>query len=162
MNGGTMNTLIIYASTHGTTGEVAERISRLIGYNRCRTINIDHDEIPPLSKFDTIIVGGSIHFGKIQKKIRRFCEKNMSELLSKRIGLFICCMKRESERDEFNSAFPADLIKHATATGMFGGEFKFENLNFIEKLIVRNNVGIDRSIRRINAQSINHFAILMQ
>ncbi|MBO6795318.1 MAG: hypothetical protein JJ895_15535 [Balneolaceae bacterium] len=157
-----MKTLIIYASKHGTTGEVAERVSRLIGINKCRVVNIDEEILPSLSKFDSVIIGGSIYFGHIQKKIQRFCEIYTEELLQKRVGLFICCMKRQAERFEFNNAFPSVLIDHATAKGIFGGEFKFENLNFVEKLVVRKNIGINKSVRRINAQSINHFAILMQ
>ncbi len=157
-----MKTLIIYASKHGTTSEIAERVSRLIGINKCRVVNIDEEILPSLSEFDTVIIGGSIYFGKIQKKIQRFCEIYAEELLQKRVGLFICCMKRQAERVEFNNAFPAILIEHATAKGIFGGEFKFDNLNFVEKMIVKKSVGVDKSVRRINAQSINHFAILMQ
>ncbi|MBO6535143.1 MAG: flavodoxin domain-containing protein [Balneolaceae bacterium] len=157
-----MDTLIVYASKHGTTHEIAERISRLIGFNRCRTINIAKEKVPSLENYDTVIIGGSIYFGKIQKKIQRFCEENLQELLTKRIGLFICCMNNEAAKEEFNGAFPADLISHAAATGEFGGTFNFEDMNFIEKFIVRKHIGVDHTIRRINAQSINHFAILMQ
>ena len=72
-----MNTLLVYASNHGTTAKVAERISRLIGYNRCKTVNIREMAPPPLSEFDNVIIGGSIHYGKIQKIIRKYCENNL-------------------------------------------------------------------------------------
>ena len=157
-----MNTLILYASNHGTTEKVAERISRIIGYNRCKMLNIYEMTPPPLDEFDVVIIGGSIHFGKVQKKIRKYCEKHIEELLTKKLGLFICYMDKEQEMEEYINSYPAALIQHAHAEGYFGGAFDFDKLNFVERLIVKKSLGHKESIYRINSQSINHFAILMQ
>lgn len=157
-----MKTLILFASNHGTTAKVSERISRLIGYNKCKTVNIQEMAPPPLDDFDTVIIGGSIHFGKVQKKIRQYCEKNLHLLLTKKLGLFICYMDKKHEIDEYLGSFPTALIQHAHAEGYFGGAFKFEELNFLEKFIVRKKLGHKKSITRIDSQSINQFAILMQ
>ena len=157
-----MNTLILYASNHGTTEKVAERISRIIGFNRCQTVNIYELAPPSLEGFDTVIIGGSIYFGKEQRKIRKFCENHIEELLKKKLGLFICYMDRDQEMEEYLNSYPAALIQHAHAEGYFGGAFDFNRLNFVEKFIVRKNLGHKESISRINSQSINHFAILMQ
>jgi len=157
-----MNTLILYATNHGTTEKIAERISRLIGYNRCQTVNINQMAAPSLEDFSTVIIGGSIHFGKVQRKIRRYCEDHLDELLTKKLGLFICYMNKDQEMEEYINSFPAALIQHAHAEGYFGGEFDFDKLNFIERFIVRKNLGHKESITRIDSQSINHFAIMMQ
>ncbi|NET33416.1 MAG: flavodoxin [Cyanothece sp. SIO1E1] len=157
-----MNTLILYATNHGTTEKIAERISRLIGYNRCKTVNINETTPPQLYDFDTVIIGGSIHFGKVQRKIRRYCEDHIDQLLTKKLGLFICYMDKDQEMEEYINSFPAALIQHAHAEGYFGGEFDFDKLNFIERFIVRKNLGHKESITRIDSQSINHFAIMMQ
>ena len=157
-----MNTLILYASNHGTTEKIAARISRLIGFNKCKTVNINEMAPPPLDDFDSVIIGGSIHFGKVQRKIRKYCENNIEDLLTKKLGLFICYMDKTHEVDEYFNSYPIDLIEHAHAEGYFGGAFDFEKLNFIERFIVRKNLGQKESISRINSQSINHFAIMMQ
>lgn len=157
-----MNTLILYATNHGTTEKIAERISRLIGYNRCQTVNINQMAAPSLEGFSTVIIGGSIHFGKVQRKIRRYCEDHLDELLTKKLGLFICYMNKDQEMEEYINSFPTALIQHAHAEGYFGGEFDFDKLNFIERFIVRKNLGHKESITRIDSQSINHFAIMMQ
>jgi menaquinone-dependent protoporphyrinogen oxidase len=157
-----MNTLILYSSNHGTTADIAERLSKLIGYNRCRVHNIREMVPPSLEDYDTVIIGGSIHYGRIQKAIKKYCEKNLEELLTKRVGLFICYMEKEKETEEYLNAFPAALIQHAHAEGFFGGEFRFDQMNFVEKMIVRKTLGFNESVRRVNSQSINHFAMLMQ
>lgn len=157
-----MNTLIVYASNHGTTAKVVERISRLIGMNRCKTVNIRETPPPPLDEFDSVIIGGSIHYGKVQKVIRTYCESHLDELLTKKLGLFICYMDKSKEMEEYLNSFPAALIQHAHAEGFFGGEFNFDKMNFVERFIVRKKLGYTESISRIDAQSINQFAIMMQ
>ena len=86
-----MNTLILYASNHGTTAKVAERISRIIGYNRCKTINIYELAPPPLDDYDTVIIGGSIHFGKVQKRIRKYCEKHQDDVVNQETLVYFIC-----------------------------------------------------------------------
>ena len=42
----------------------------------------------------------------------------------------MCCMEEgEKATNQFNEAFPDELIQHASATGIFGGEFNFEKMN---------------------------------
>ena len=64
----------------------------------------------------------------------------------------------EKAQQQFQNAFPAELIQHATATGMFGGEFNFEKMNFIEKAIIKKISKIEKSVSKIDEQSIVEFA----
>lgn len=67
------------------------------------------------------------HVGQVQKKIKQFCLNNLDLLKEKKIRLFVCCMERgEKATSQFNEAFPEELIKHASATGIFGGELNIE------------------------------------
>lgn len=156
-----MKTLIIYMSSHGTTEHVVNRLSPLLGYNTSTLINLKNQSAPSLDTFDSVIVGGSIHAGIIQKEIRRYCEANLQILLTKRLGLFMCYMDKENEIKEFQDSFPDPLIDHAQAKGFFGGEFLFDKMNFIERIVARRISGKKRNISRINSQAINHFAIQM-
>jgi len=42
-----------------------------------------------------------------------------------------------------------------------GGEFNFEQMNFVEKMLVRKIAGINESISQIEDQSIKAFAAQM-
>ena len=154
-----MKALIIYMSNHGTTEKVVNRLSNLLGYNTSTLVNLKYEKAPKLDEFDTIIIGGSVHGGKIQKRIRKFCDANISKLLEKNLGLFMCYMDTQNEDQEFKDSFPNLLIDHAVAKGFFGGEFKFEQMNLIEKYIAGKVTGNSKSVSRINSQAINHFAI---
>lgn len=53
----------------------------------------------------------------IQKSIRSFCEQNLEALLQKETGLFICCMLKEKQEEQLESAFPEALRAHNKAFG---------------------------------------------
>ena len=156
-----MKTLIIYMSSHGTTEKAVSKISYILGYNNHVIVNLKNETPPPLDKFDTVIIGGSVHGGTVQKKITKYCNDNISELLTKRLGLFMCYMNEEKKFEEFEDSYPEILREHAIAKGYFGGEFKLEKMNFIEKLVVRKVSGVEESISNLNYQAINQFAIMI-
>lgn len=124
-----MKTLIVYASQNGSTADCVDYLqSRLAG--EVTTINVNDGKIPKLTDFDTILVGGSVHIGKIQRKITSFCKRNKKQLLEKNVGLFVCCYTAEDQEGFLESLFDSSLLAHATITAIFGGEMRYEKLSF--------------------------------
>ena len=134
--------LIIYMSRHGTTAKVAAELKEKLGSEQTTLVDLKNDKIPPLTEFDTVIIGGSVHAGTIQQELTTFCIKNKGQLLKKRLGLFMCYMSSDLRDLEFEDSFPMDLRKHAIATGLVGGEFLFEKMSPFEKDAVRKVKGI--------------------
>ncbi len=157
-----MNTLILYMSHHGTTRKVVDMLVHGIGSATTHSIDLEKHEDPELAGFDTIIIGGSIHMGQIQSRIKRFCEQHRQELLSKRLGLFLCFMNQELGQQEFDNAYPQELRNHAVAQGLFGGELLVEKMKFIEKFIIRMVAKETRSRSQLNYDAINRFIQVMR
>lgn len=152
-----MKTLIIYSTRHGCTEECATKLEEQLN-NDIELINIKKQKLDHLDKYETIIIGGSIHAGHIQKQIKKFCQENLDELKKKKIGLFLCCMEEgKTAQKQFQDAFPNELIENATATGIFGGAFNFERMNFIEKAIIKKVAKIEQSVSKIDEKSIVEF-----
>lgn len=152
-----MATLIVYMTSHGCAEKAAEMIRNLMP-GSVTLVNLENVEAPPLERFDTVIIGGSIRIGSIQKKIRKFCEKNIGELLTRRTGLFICCMfEGATALEQFNSAFPEALRKNSTATGLFGGELEFEKMNAFERMIIKQVVNISEDVSKFNTLAVKEF-----
>lgn len=132
-----MKTLILYGSIHGCT----ERCSLSLGeklYGEVTIVNYHNEIVLDLTPFQTIIIGGSIYGGTIQKEISSFCRENLPVLLTKRVGLFLCSMmKEEKAQIQLQVAFPSVLLAHAVAVEQFGGEIRWNNLNLMEKLMVK-------------------------
>ena len=149
-----METAIIYASSHGTTEKIARQIQDGLGDDSTRLINLKETRTVDLSLFDTLIIGGSIHAGQMQGRVKTFCKKNMVDLLQKRVGLFMVGMNEPEFETEFNNAFPELLRNHAITSKCVGGEFLFEKMNFLEKLIVKKVSGISQNISKIDENKI--------
>lgn len=140
-----MKTLIIYASKHGSVETCSSLLQSELNGDITR-INIKREPVPDLTLFDTVIIGGAIYAGKIQKEIHAFCVKNEKVLLEKKIGFFICCMyKGEKAEEQLHTSFPQALVSKAIAMKSFGGEFHFKKMNFIEKLMIKMVVKADQN-----------------
>lgn len=154
----TMKTLIVYCTHHGCTEKTAIELQEYLGFGT-RSCNLGKEKCPDPDKFDRIIIGGSIHAGSIQKKVKKFCSENLEVLKNKEIGLFICCMEQgEVARTQFENAFPEELRSVAKATACLGGEFNFEKMNFFEKMVVRKIAGVEQSVSRINHAELVAFS----
>jgi len=153
-----MQILIVYSTHHGCTEKCAGSLARQLAGD-VRTVDLKKAKLPPLNQFETIIIGGSIHAGRVQQRITKFCNKNRDLLRSRRLGLFLCCMEEgDKAAEQFNQAFPDDLRAHATVKGFFGGEFNFNRMNWFEKAIIKKIAKIETSISKIKEDEITRFA----
>ncbi len=162
-----MRTAIIYATSHGTTGKVVNIIKERLTANKTKEDNIENcpegsitifnlkqNNNIDLSIYDTIILGGSIHAGNIQGCVKEFSKKNLVDLLEKRVALFVCAMNKPEYETELKNAFPEILYNHAISKEVVGGEFLFDKMNFIEKMLVRNISGIKETTSKIDDSKI--------
>ncbi len=157
-----MKTAIIYATKHGCTDKCAHTLSNELNTSSS-IINIESNHNFNLNDYDSVIIGGSIHAGMMNKKLKNFIHKNSNDLLEKKLGLFLCCMyEGDKALEQFQSAFPESLRNKAIAHGLFGGEFDFSKMNFLEKTIVKKVANVEESVSRINYVNIKAFAEKMK
>ncbi|MCX8159828.1 MAG: flavodoxin domain-containing protein [Candidatus Saccharicenans sp.] len=149
--------LIAYATKYGTTARAVDLIrNNLAGAITC---NLKKEHCPDLENFDWVIIGGSIYAGRVQKEVKKFCQKNRNLLLQKKVGLFICCMyDGQKAEEQFNEAFPQELRQAARAKAIFGGELSFEKMNFLEKFIIKKFIGVKESFSRFRPDEISEFS----
>ena len=153
-----MKYVIIYRSQHGTSEKVANYIYKKIGPNSCNIVDLKENNNPDISSYEAVILGGSVHIGKLNSDMKKFIQKNSKLLLSKRLGLFLCGMEIDKADFHFSNAWPEELRKHASVRLHAGGEFLFEKMNFFEKLAVKKIAGIKSNRSEINYIKIDRFA----
>jgi menaquinone-dependent protoporphyrinogen oxidase len=152
-----MKYLIVYKSRHGTTRKLVKQMYEHLGKEKTSLIELGVNVVPNLEQYEIILIGGSIHAGRIQKDITRFCRKNMPVLLKKKTGLFLCFMDLKKGKQEFETAFPEELRKHSLAHGLFGGELLLEKMNFFERFITRLVSGKKQNISQIDNKAVHEF-----
>jgi len=144
-----MTTLIAYATKYGCTEKCAKILAeKLMG--KIDLCNLNEAKAIDLTPYDKVIIGGSIYAGKIRKEAWEFCEKNLNILKEKKIALFICGMHEKNAETELNAAFPHELLNRAIAKEFFGGEFRFQKMNLLERFVVKKVTNADKSIPPID------------
>ena len=152
-----MKTLIAYSTTLGCTEQCASKLKEDLGEG-VEMVRISSRRRYNLQKYSTIIVGGSIHEGMIQRSVYKFCESNLEILLHKQVGLFVCCMDPEADEKELiKRTFPKPLVEHALASGFFGGELNIKKMNLLQKIMTRKAARLQKE-PDIDFQSILEFA----
>jgi menaquinone-dependent protoporphyrinogen oxidase len=157
-----MATAILYRTNHGTTYKVSKLVKSELTDSFVELINVAKVSKVNFNLYDTIIIGGSIHGGKIQSELIKFMRKNEEELMQKELGLFLCCMEvGEKAKEQFEANFPEKLRNHAKAIATLGGEFLVDKMNFIEKILVKKITGMLKTVSKINEEALRLFVIKM-
>lgn len=154
--------LIVFKSKHGTARELAGELQTRLGAGDADLVELKRGVRVDPSGYETVIVGGSVYMGNVQKRVRKFLKKHRPALLERRLGLFLSYMDTEHGREEFDKVYDAELRAHAVAHGLFGGEFRFDEMNRLEKFLVKKASGITESVSRIDRKAIDEFAEAMR
>jgi len=152
-----MKTAVIYASKHGTTGFVAQKIKNLLTDDEVVMFNLERQERIDLLPFGRIIIGSPLYTGTSLPVVRKFIEQNLLDLLQKEVGIFVCCMFHDKAEKQIIKGFPELLRNHARIITNMGGEYRFEDMNCIERLVVKKISGATGSVSEINVRNIDLF-----
>jgi menaquinone-dependent protoporphyrinogen oxidase len=150
--------LIAYRTRYGTTERyarlLAERFpgeSHLADLGRARRLSP--------GDYGLILLGSPIYGGSILPGISSFCERHRDELLSRPVGLFICCLyEGERARAQLDSAFPDWLSLHAFGRWALGGEVRLDRLNLLDRFLVRRLIRVERDIAKMRPEAVEPIA----
>lgn len=152
-----MKAVILYASKHGATKAIAEKIAaRVPG---AQLVNIKTDPIPDLAAFDCIALGAPVYAGQIPKAMRVFAERQQAALQGKRIGLFLSGLADSQEEAYFNMPlFPVEVVAAARSKRLLGSIYDPAKCNFFERFIIRMVTKQSGALNTIKQENIDAFA----
>ncbi len=154
------NTIIVYASRHGTTAEYAKSLLKLLNGN-VDLCSLDEraNSMPDMSVYDTVVVGGSIHYSKNNKLIVSFVKNNIELLRTKRLGLFVTSFyDGDKALEQLSNAYPKELLDRSIVADFFDGELLFPKMNFLEKLVAKAVLKAEEIQPVISKSKITDFA----
>lgn len=149
-----MKSAVIYASSHGTSAKVSEMIASGLGEDNTVIFNLKENPEIDISQFDAIVLGGSIHAGMMQKKVKEFVAAKSDEILKKPFALFMVYMNDKDFEVQMEKAFPPRLRENAISARGVGGEFLMDQMNFFQRFIVRKISGHVESVSRIKTDEV--------
>ena len=132
-----MKILIAYTSAHGTTKSCAELLAKELGSKgEITLVDMNSDKAPLPDGFDAVLIGSSIRFAKISKKVKAYIKEHNDALAKTNCGVFLCC----GIPDEFESYAKEQMPKGFEPNlevAHFGGELKPKNVKGVfDKLLV--------------------------
>jgi menaquinone-dependent protoporphyrinogen oxidase len=139
--------LVLYASTHGHTGKIADRIATVMREQGLavsgRRIG-DATEHLDLSAFDGVVVGASIHVGRHQHEIVDWIGEHRTTLDAHPSAFFSVSLTAADDTDEARTTTREllDDVRDATGwiptlTQSFAGAFQFREYGLPTRVIMR-------------------------
>jgi menaquinone-dependent protoporphyrinogen oxidase len=143
----TMNqqVLVVYASKHGGTAEIAERISEVLRQTGVPTDVLPADRVRDLAGHEAVVLGSAVYIGRWRKEAARFLKANEQLLAKQMVWLFSSGPTGKGDPLELMDGwrFPealqpvADRIEPRDIA-VFHGVLDERKLNAIEKWMIKN------------------------
>tara|TARA_B100000575_G_scaffold209210_1_gene170414 strand:- start:38 stop:550 length:513 start_codon:yes stop_codon:yes gene_type:complete len=139
-----MNLLIIYSSTDGHTKIICEKIiNNLKNSNNVELVSLDQAINLDLSKFNKIVIGASIRYGRHSGDLYKFIKFNKDILERKETAFFsvnVVARKIEKSDPETNPYIKKFLKISNWKPGkiaVFAGKVDYPKYRFFDKYIIK-------------------------
>ena len=155
-----MRTLILYATKHGATKEIAEKLAgQFEGATVC---NLDDNITFDLGKYDCVMIGSALYAGMVRKSAKEFVKENADALKKVQLGLFLSGMQNDGEDSFLKMNYPEEITAHAKAVALLAGISDPSKGNFFEKLVMRIVTKKSVYVNTISDEKVAAFADAMK
>ena len=138
------STLIIYSSTDGQTKNICSRIGEFLSNDiPAKIISLSDATKNDIEKYDQVIIGASIRYGKHKKELFKFIDKNLDELTKKDNAFFsvnVVARKKEKNKPETNpyvSKFLNNTNWIPKKIGVFAGKVDYPKYKLLDKYAIK-------------------------
>jgi menaquinone-dependent protoporphyrinogen oxidase len=158
-----MNAIVVFDTKHGTTADVAARIAGQLGEgSRLVYLRDKGAERVDLSDCELVVVGGPVYAGRWSKRAAAFARLREGELSEKKFAYFSVGNVSAEGTASAKGTLPPALAEAAIASAKFGGAFRWDSLNFVERLIVKAVSGKSGDSSTTDWAAVDSFADRLQ
>jgi menaquinone-dependent protoporphyrinogen oxidase len=123
-----MKVLIAYATKYGSTGEVAEKIGKVMESRGAKVKVANITEKPDPRGYDAVVVGGAVYIGMLNGKTKGFVAKHKKFLKGIPVAYFVVSgtMKDDTPENREKIGKKLDsMVRNVPPVGvaLFGGAF---------------------------------------
>ena len=140
----TEKVLVAYATKHGSTTEIADKIAETLGSTGVHAVALPIEHIGDLNSYSAVVLGSAVYAGKWCKEAIRFLKTHERELAERPVWLFSSGPTGEGDAATLLKGWllpqEAQAIAnriHPRDIALFHGELESDKLNLFEKLIVK-------------------------
>lgn len=137
--------LIAYSTTDGHTKKICKTLIQHFESNAKQTTLTPITELASseLEKFDTIIIGASIRYGKHHKSVYKFIKQNSDRLNQMNSAFFSVNLvarkpeKRSPKTNIYFKKFMDQIPWQPKHLAVFGGRLNYPKYNFIDRIMIQ-------------------------
>ena len=139
--------LVLYGSTEGQTGIVAERIADVLetaGHDLTVAHVLYRPETLRLTDYEAIIVGASVHMGKHQPYVTRYVKKQVDELNRLPSAFFSVSLTAAEDTDEardqarkYVAEFLAQTGWNPDETAVVPGAIRYSQYGTLKRFVMK-------------------------
>jgi len=145
-----MKVLVLYATKHGATAEIAEKIAKKMdGVAH----NLANKNLPNLADFEYVILGSSVYASTIRKEMKQFLAKMPQ--IQPIAGIFLSSF--EEKDDFFAKNFPPHVLAQVKVKAFLGGIFDPTKVGGIERAIIKAVMKQTKYTSTITDEKITQF-----
>ena len=130
-----MKVLIAYSSKQGTAARCAQMLSDMLGSAEVELADIDQSALKSPLEYDVVVLGSSVRFGGVSKKIKKYIKENKAKLNDMPTAVFLCCGYPDQFEDYVKDQFPKDFVP-SYDFHCFGGELKPKQTKGVDRIFV--------------------------
>ena len=137
------NTLIIYSTTDGQTVAICNTLVKNHNTDQIKICSIEDAYEENLNKYDKVIIGASIRYGKHNPRVIEFVKKNLERFNQIKTAFFsvnVVARKKNKNTPETNPYVKKFLNKtkwKPTKLNVFAGKVDYPSYRFLDKYIIR-------------------------
>ena len=80
--------LFLYSSREGQTKKILHYIDEQLPDFECELVDLHNVETIDFSQYDRVLIGASIRYGHLNKKLYQFIERNLNQLEQNKVAFF--------------------------------------------------------------------------
>ncbi|WP_117236274.1 menaquinone-dependent protoporphyrinogen IX dehydrogenase [Vibrio maerlii] len=137
--------LFLYSSREGQTKKILNFIDEQLPDLECELVNLHEVNQIDFSLYDRVLIGASIRYGHLNKKLYQFIESNLEQLKSHKVAFFcvnLTARKEDQGKDtpEGSAYIRKFLIKspwQPALIGVFAGALYYPRYNLFDRTMIK-------------------------
>lgn len=137
--------LFLYSSREGQTKKILHYIDEQFSELDCEIVDLHAVESIDFYQYDRVLIGASIRYGHLNKKLYQFIERNVEHLQQHKVAFFcvnLTARKEEQGKDTpEGSAYIRTFLKKSPwqpeLIGVFAGALYYPRYGLFDKMMIK-------------------------
>ncbi|GAB2640928.1 menaquinone-dependent protoporphyrinogen IX dehydrogenase [Vibrio panuliri] len=137
--------LFLYSSQEGQTVKILEYIEKHLADYQCELIDLHKVDSVDFSLYERVLIGASIRYGKLNKKLYQFINRNIEQLEQSKVAFF--CVNLTARKEDQGKDTPEGSVYikkflrlspwQPSLIGVFAGALYYPRYGWFDKMMIK-------------------------